>query len=67
MQTRKCVGRDTDTEREIETEADSVAQTAQEIETGTVAATETESTRKRGDPASPASIETINTTRRLPA
>ena len=50
MKTRKCVGRDTDTEREIET--DSVAQTAHEIETATVAATETESTRKRGGPTS---------------
>ncbi len=53
--------------REIETESDSVAQTAQEIETGTVAAKEKESTRKRADPASPASIDMIDTMRRLPA
>ncbi len=53
VDTRKVVGRETDTTREIETENDSVAQTAQEIEPGIVAATETESTtRKRGGQAS---------------
>ena len=40
---RKGVGRQTDRHREIETETGSVTQTAQEIETGIVAATETES------------------------
>ncbi len=52
METRKGVGRETDTTREIEAEAGSVAQTAQEIEIGIVPATERESTRKRGGPAS---------------
>ena len=51
VETRKGVGRETDTTREIEREAGSVTQTAQEIETGIVAATEKESTRKRGGPA----------------
>jgi hypothetical protein len=50
VETRKGVGRRIDTPREIETETGSVTQTAQEIETGIVAATETESTRKRGGP-----------------
>ncbi len=48
METRKGVGRETDTTREIETETGSVTQTAQKIETGVLAATETESTRRRG-------------------
>ena len=52
VETRKGVGRETDTTREIEAEAGSVTQTAQEIETGIVAPTEKESTRKRGGPAS---------------
>ena len=44
-ETRKGVGRETDTTtREMETETGSVMQAAQEIETGTVAATETNST-----------------------
>ena len=43
--TRKGVGRETDTTtREMETETGSVMQAAQEIEIGTVAATETNST-----------------------
>ena len=46
------VGRETGTPREIETETGSVTQTTQEIETGIVAAIETESTRKRGGSAS---------------
>ena len=59
---RKWVGRETDTTRGIETEASSVTHTAQQIETGIVAASEKESTlRKRV--ASPASIETIEATR----
>jgi hypothetical protein len=43
VETRKGLGRDsdTDTPREIETETGSVTQTAQAIETGIVAATET--------------------------
>jgi hypothetical protein len=45
VETRKGVGREADTTREIETEAGDVTLTAQEIETGIVAATETESTR----------------------
>ena len=45
VETRKGVGRETDTTREIEAEAGSVTQTAQEIETGIVAPTEKESTR----------------------
>ena len=51
VETRKGVGRETDTTREIETQAGSVMHTAQEIETGIVAATEKDSTRKRGGPA----------------
>ncbi len=47
VETRKGVGRRTDTPREIETEIGSVTQTAQETEAEIVAATETESTRKR--------------------
>ena len=44
-ETRKGVGRETDTTtREIETETGGVMQAAQEIETGNVAATETNST-----------------------
>ncbi len=39
VETRKGVGRETDTTREIEAEAGSVTQTAHEIETGIVAAT----------------------------
>ena len=52
VETRKGVGRETDTTREIEAEAGSVTQTAHEIETGIVAPTEKESTRNRGVPAS---------------
>ena len=44
-ETRKAVGSETDTTREIETETGIVIQAAQEIEAGTVAATETGSTR----------------------
>ena len=44
-ETRKAVGSETDTTREIETETGSVIQAVQEIEAGTVAATETGSTR----------------------
>ena len=51
VKTRKGVGREADTPREMETETGSVTQTAKEIETGIAAATEKESTRKRG-PAS---------------
>jgi hypothetical protein len=50
--TRKGVGRETDTTREIETEGGSVTQTEQEMETGIVSTTEKESTPKRGVPAS---------------
>ena len=52
VETRKGVGRETDTTREIKAEAGSVTQTAQEIETGIVAPTEKKSTRRRGGPAS---------------
>ena len=45
-------GRQKDRYNELETEAGSATQTAQEIETGTVVATEKESTRQRGGPAS---------------
>ena len=45
VETRKWVGKETDTPREIETEAGIVTHPAQEIATGTVAATEKESTR----------------------
>ena len=49
METRKGAGRETDTTREIDAEARSVAQTAQEIEIGIeigiVPAPEKESTR----------------------
>ncbi len=40
VETRKGVGRETDTTKEMETEAGSVTQTAQEIETGIVETTE---------------------------
>ena len=53
VEARKGDGRETDTTRERETETGSMTQTAQEIETGIVVATGTESTRKRGGPASP--------------
>ena len=52
VETRKGVGRETDTTRGMETEAGSVKQTAQEIETGIVAATKKERMPKRGGPAS---------------
>ena len=51
VEARKVVGRETDTSIEIETETGSVTQTAQEIETGMVAATEIKCTRKRGGPS----------------
>ena len=71
METRKGVGRETDTTREIETEAGSVTQTAQEIETGIVAATEKGSTRDKESEESTAArtgagiagIETTETAR----
>ena len=47
VETRKGVRRETDTKREIETEAGSVTQTEQEIETGIVATTAKARTRKR--------------------
>jgi hypothetical protein len=52
VEARKGDGRGTDATRERETETGSITQTAQEIETGIVVATGTESTRNRGGPAS---------------
>jgi hypothetical protein len=68
VETSKGVGRETDTTREKEAEAGSVTQTAQEIETGIVAATDqtgrkTEESTAARTGAGIGGIETIETTR----
>ena len=64
METRKGVGRETDTKREIETETGSVTQAAQEIDTGIAAVTERK-TEKRTEPRTGSGIAGIGTAKEI--
>ncbi len=64
METRQGVGRETDTTREIETETGSMTQTAQEIDTGIVAATERKM-EKRTEPRTGSGIAGIGTAKEI--